>query len=159
MCIRDSCLQVLKDEYGRAMDIEVVHATQLLSRLLKKKVVTFESEVKVRAAYHDPCMLGRWCEVYEQPRRLLAALPGFEMLEFQRNRENSWCCGAGGGVKAGKPELAAWTAAERMEEAKAVGAEAVVTACPHCEGNFAGLTDLPVYDIFELLASGMGEVV
>jgi Fe-S oxidoreductase len=153
------CLQVLRDEYGQAMDLKVVHATELLARLLKKKELSLTGEAKVKAAYHDPCMLGRWCEVYEQPRKLLAALPGFEMLEFQRNRENSWCCGAGGGVKAGKPDLAEWTAAERLEEARAVGAEAVVTACPHCEGHFAGLGDLPVYDIFELLASGLGEVV
>jgi len=153
------CLQVLKDEYGQAMDIKVVHATELLAKLLKKRKLEFAGEASLKAAYHDPCMLGRWCEVYEQPRKLLSALPGFEMLEFQRNRENSWCCGAGGGVKAGKPELAEWTAAERMEEARAVGAEAIVTACPHCESHFAGQGDLPVYDIFELLALGMGEVI
>jgi Fe-S oxidoreductase len=153
------CLQALRDEYGRAMDVEVVHATEVLARLLKKKKLEFKGGARVKAAYHDPCMLGRWCEVYEQPRKLLAALPGFEMLEFQRNRENSWCCGAGCGVKAGKPDLAAWTAEERLEEARAVGAEGIVTACPHCDDHFTGVGDLPVYDIFELLASGLGEVV
>ncbi len=153
------CLQVLKDEYAPAMDMEVVHATQILARLLKKKEIDFGGKAEIKAAYHDPCMLGRWCEVYEQPRKLLAALPGFEMLEFERSRENSWCCGAGGGVKAGKPDLADWTAAERLEEARAVGAEAIVTACPHCESHFAGQGGLPVYDIFELLAAGLEEVV
>jgi Fe-S oxidoreductase len=153
------CLQVLSSEYTRVMDLEVVHVTELLAKLLKKKKLEFKGEARLKAAYHDPCMLGRWCEIYEQPRKLLAAVPGFEMLEFERNMENSWCCGAGGGVKAGKPDLADWTLAERLEEARAVGAEAIVTACPHCEGHFAGQGDLPVYDIFELLAEGMGEVV
>jgi Fe-S oxidoreductase len=153
------CLQVLSGEYTRVMDLEVVHVTELLAKLLKKKKLEFKGEARLKAAYHDPCMLGRWCEIYEQPRKLLAAVPGLEMLEFERNMENSWCCGAGGGVKAGKPDLADWTVAERLEEARAVGAEAIVTACPHCEGHFAGRKDLPVYDIFELLAEGMGEVV
>jgi len=153
------CLQVLSGEYTRVMDLEVVHVTELLAKLLKKKKLEFKGEARLKAAYHDPCMLGRWCEIYEQPRKLLAAVPGLEMLEFERNMENSWCCGAGGGVKAGKPDLADWTVAERLEEARAVGAEAIVTACPHCEGHFASRKDLPVYDIFELLAEGMGEVV
>ncbi len=153
------CLQALRDEYGKAMDLKVSHPAELLAKALKKKALRFEGEKALKAAYHDPCMLGRWCEVYEQPRRLLAAVPGLELLEFQRNRENSWCCGAGGGVRAAKPDLAAWTAAERMEEAKAVGAEAIVTACPHCEDHFSASGSLPVYDLFEVLASGLGEVV
>jgi len=153
------CLQALRDEYRRAMDLEVVHPTELLARALKKKALRFEGGTALKAAYHDPCMLGRWCEIYEQPRRLLSAVPGLEVLEFQRNRENSWCCGAGGGVRAAKPDLAAWTAAERMEEARAVGAEAVITTCPHCEDHFAAAGVLPVYDVFELLAAGLREVI
>jgi Fe-S oxidoreductase len=153
------CLQVLSDEYARAMDLEVMHVTELVAKLLKKKEVKFKSEVKIKAAYHDPCVLGRWCEVYEPPRKILGALPGFELVEFERNLENSWCCGSGGGVKAAKPDLADWTAAERLEEARAVGAEAVVTACPHCESHLAGAKDMPVYDVFELLAAGMEEEV
>ena len=152
------CLQVLRDEYGQAMDLEVVHASELLAKMLSKKELTFTGRLAgIKAAYHDPCMLGRWCEIYEPPRKLLSALPGLEVLEFERNMENSWCCGAGGGVKAGKPALADWTAEERMEEARAVGAEAIVTACPHCENHLADRKDLPVYDMFELLASGLGD--
>jgi Fe-S oxidoreductase len=50
-----------------------------------------------------------------------------------RNRENGWCCGAGGGVKEANPDLALWTANERLKEAKATGAEALVISCPWCE--------------------------
>jgi len=151
------CLQVLKDEYSKAMDLEVLHVTQLVSRMLKKGEIELKHEVGVKAAYHDPCMLGRWCEVYNPPRRLLEALPGFELKEFERRLEDSWCCGAGGGVKAADPELAAWTARERVEEARAVGAEAIVTACPHCESHLSEAGDMRVYDLFQLVAAGMGE--
>jgi Fe-S oxidoreductase len=151
------CLQVLSDEYSKAMDLEVMSITQLLSKMLKKGEIELKQEVGIKAAYHDPCMLGRWCDIYNPPRRLLQALPGFEMLEFERKLEDSWCCGSGGGVKACDPELAAWAAQERIEEAKAVGADAIVTACPHCESHFSGAGDLRVYDIFQLVAAGMGE--
>ena len=151
------CLQVLKDEYSKAMDLEVMSVTELLSKKLKKEEIELTQEVDIKAAYHDPCMLGRWCDTYNPPRRLLQALPGFEMLEFERRLEDSWCCGSGGGVKAGDPELAAWAAKERIEEAKAVGAEAIVTACPHCESHLSSTGDLRVYDIFQLVAAGMGE--
>ncbi len=151
------CLQVLKDEYEKYMDMKVVHITELIAKKLKEKKLKFAGEVKMKAAYHDPCMLGRWCEIYNQPRRALNALPGFELVEFERNLENSWCCGAGGGVKAADPDLSAWTAAERMTEARAVGAEAIVTTCPHCEAQFAEAKDLPVYDLYELISQAMGE--
>jgi Fe-S oxidoreductase len=153
------CLQVLRDEYTKAMDLEVTSVTQLLSRMLKKGGIELKQDVGIKAAYHDPCMLGRWCEEYNSPRRLLEALPGFELLEFERKLEDSWCCGSGGGVKTGDPELAAWAAKERVEEAKAVGAEAIVTACPHCESHLSGSGDIRVYDIFQLVAAGMGEEV
>jgi len=146
------CLQVLRDEYSPVMGLEVVHAAEVLAGALKKKAFSSGGERKLRAAYHDPCFLGRWCEIYDAPRRLLSAVPGLELLEFERNLENSWCCGAGGGVKAGRPELSAWTAEERLEEARAVGAEAVITACPHCVQQLEERGALPVYDLYQLLA-------
>lgn len=149
------CLQVFRDEYASAMDIPVLHTTELVSSLLKDGKLKPKKDVGLNAAYHDPCMLGRWCEVYEPPREALGALPGFKLLEFERNYENSWCCGAGGGVRAADPELSRWTAAERLEEAGAAGASAIVTACPHCENQFAGAGDLPVYDICELVAMSL----
>ena len=73
-----------------------------------------------------------------------------------RIREYAWCCGAGGGVMQAYPEFAAWTAGERIKEAKAHGAEAIVTACGWCERSFRdavgeSATNLKVYDIIELV--------
>ncbi len=145
------CLQVLRDEYSRAMDLEVVHATEVLAEALERGDLEVRGDRKLKGAYHDPCFLGRWCEIYEAPRRLLSAVPGLELLEFERSLENSWCCGAGGGVKSGRPELSSWTADERLEEANAVGAEVVITACPHCTQQFEERGRLPVYDIYQVL--------
>jgi Fe-S oxidoreductase len=73
-----------------------------------------------------------------------------------RIKEYTWCCGAGGGVVDAYPEFSEWTAAERIEEAKDTGAEALVTACPWCIRNFMDATrasgdPCPIYDVVELL--------
>ena len=75
---------------------------------------------------------------------------------MERIREYAWCCGAGGGVLEAYPDFAAWTAAERLTEATATGAEAIVSACPWCEGNFADTVKsqdekIKVYDIIDLV--------
>jgi Fe-S oxidoreductase len=76
----------------------------------------------------------RWVDM---PRMILKAIPGLQLKEMYRIGENSLCCGAGGGVKAGYPDFA-WNAAnERLEEAEATGAEIILTACPFCELNMA----------------------
>ncbi len=94
--------------------------------------------------------------IYEPPREILKSIPGLELVEMERVREYSWCCGAGGGVKEAYPDFALWTARERIEEAKATGADAIVTACPWCERNFLDAINgsgekMKVYDIVELV--------
>jgi len=94
--------------------------------------------------------------IYDAPRNLLKAIPGIELSEMERIREYAWCCGAGGGVLEAFPEFSASTAGERIEEAAATGAEAIVTACGWCERNFLDALrenpgDMKVYDIVELI--------
>ena len=79
-----------------------------------------------------------------------------ELVEMERIREYSWCCGAGGGVREAYPEYSNWTASERIAEAKATGAEALVSACPWCERNFLDAIEslgdsMKVYDIVDLV--------
>ena len=79
---------------------------------------------------------------------------------MDRNREAAWCCGAGGGVREAYPEFSAWTAGERIEEAKVTGADAIVTACPGCEQNFidavaADGAKMKVFDVVELVAQAL----
>jgi Fe-S oxidoreductase len=98
---------------------------------------------------------GAW-GVYDAPRDVLKSIPGLTLVEMERIREYAWCCGAGGGVLEAYPDFAAWTAAERLTEAKATGAEAIVSACPWGEGNFADTVKsqnekMKVYDIVDLV--------
>ena len=77
-------------------------------------------------------------------------------MEMERIREYAWCCGTGGGVQEAYPDFAAWTAAERLNEAKVTGAEAIVSACPWCERNFVDTVKsqdekIEVYDIVDLV--------
>jgi Fe-S oxidoreductase len=94
--------------------------------------------------------------VYEPPREVLKSIFGLEVVEMERIREYAWCCGAGGGVKEAYPDFSLWTARERVDEAKATGAEAIVTACGWCERNFIDAINrngekMKVYDILELV--------
>jgi Fe-S oxidoreductase len=92
--------------------------------LIKEGKSKFTKKVPLKVTYHDPCHLGRHLHddgVYEPPREVLKSIPGIELVEMERNRENAWCCGAGGGVSQANTELALWTANERLKEARATG--------------------------------------
>jgi len=94
--------------------------------------------------------------VYDTPRNIIRSIPGVELVEMYRTREYAWCCGAGGGVIDAYPDFAQWTGAERLNEAKAVGAEAIVSACGWCKRNFLNSAketgdEINILDIIELV--------
>ncbi len=98
--------------------------------------------------------------IYNAPRNILKSIPGIELVEMQRIREYSWCCGAGGGVREAYPDFSRWTASERIAEAKTTGAEAIVSSCPWCEVNFKDAVDstgdkIKVFDISELVQQAL----
>ena len=118
-----------------------------VEKKIKSQIIVYEPK---RPRYN-----GAW-GVYDPPREILRSIPGVELVEMERIREYSWCCGAGGGVREAYPEFSMWTAAERIAEAKATGAQALISACPWCERNFmdaiGALGDtMQVYDIVELV--------
>lgn len=140
------------------MKFEVLHMVEYLDQLIKEGRIKFTREVPMKVTYHDPCHLGRHMDpgIYEPPRDVLKSLPGIELIEMERIRENSWCCGAGAGVSQAYPDFALWTANERLKEANATGATALVTSCPWCEGNFKDAIreygeKIEVYDIAEIV--------
>jgi Fe-S oxidoreductase len=157
--------KVLYDKYNLKGDLEVLHITEFIARLVKEGKLKLNKKVNLNVTYHDPCHLGRLGEpwihwkgkkipgekfvfdppkkyrrgtngVYESPRDILNGIPGVKLTEMVRIKEYAWCCGAGGGVNESNPEFALWTAKERLEEAESTGAEAIVTACPWCEKTF-----------------------
>jgi Fe-S oxidoreductase len=157
--------KVLYDKFDLKGNLEVLHISEYIDRLIKAKKITLKKKVNLNVTYHDPCRLGRLGEpwihwqgkkipgdrfvfdppkeyrrgtkgIYEPPRDILKSIPGIKLTEMTRIKEYSWCCGAGGGVNESNPDFATWTAQKRIEEAVSTGAEALVTACPWCEKTF-----------------------
>jgi Fe-S oxidoreductase len=124
----------LKNEYPQfGGDWDVLHHSQLLLELIEAGRLRPKKGLGYRVTYHDPCTLGRYNGVYEPPRQVLAAL-GAELVEMPRNRDNSLCCGAGGGriwMKELKAEDSARPSEMRIDEAVALGGiDYFVVACP-----------------------------
>jgi len=141
------CLKTFEKNYPD-MGVELVHATQFLTRLGN---MTLKKE-NLKAAYHDPCHLGRDLGIYDEPRAVLSEVA--DIKEMKREREQAWCCGSGGGVKSAFDDFALWSATERLKEAKEAGAEALVSACPFCKRNLkeaAEKEEIEVYDVVELV--------
>ncbi len=157
--------KVLYEKFNLKGNLEVLHITEYLARLIKEGKLKPKKKVEMTVTYHDPCHLGRMGEpyihwngkevideirtfdppkeyrrgtygVYEPPREVLKSIPSLRLVEMDRIKEYAWCCGAGGGVNETNPEFSMWTAQERIKEAEQTGATAIVTACPWCIKNF-----------------------
>ncbi len=130
------CFSTLTHEYADALNAEVKHVLEFVDELIQEGKLTFTKNLDLDVTYHDPCHVGRYCDVYEPPRRILEALPGVTLKEMERIREWSFCCGAGGGCRTAFPEdIAGFSAIKRLEEAFDTGTRTLVTACPFCEQN------------------------
>jgi heterodisulfide reductase subunit D len=124
----------------------------------------FNHALSKKVTYHDPCHLGRHCGLYQPPREVLKRIPGIELVEMERVKENSRCCGAGGGLKAGFPELQAQISVTRVKEAERTGADFLVSTCPFCYqglqlGINAAESSLKMCDLTELVVEAQGKGV
>ena len=131
------CYHTFKNEYPEFMvDFEVVHISQYLFELIDQGRIELTKEYRKNATYHDPCYLGRHNDIYDEPREILKKIPGLELDEMPESREDSLCCGGGGGriwMETPKDERFSDL---RLEQAREVEAEVLVTACPYCITNF-----------------------
>ncbi len=154
------CNSVLREEYEElgGLEAEVMHSLELVDELIDSGDIKLKNKVNRKVTYHDPCHLGRFTGVYDAPRSILEAIPGVELVEMPRNRANSFCCGAGAGVRTAYPEFANWVATERVKEAASTGADTLVTACPFCEQNLGEVKKpkMELLDILELVRESMG---
>jgi len=136
----------------------VIHYTELLDDLLRQGKIKPVRRLDCTVTYHDPCYLGRFNGVYDAPRRVLSAL-GVNLVEMPRCRENSFCCGAGGGRIFLEETIGKRVNVERTEQALATGAKTVAVGCPFCmtmmtDGTKAKDVEgsLQVRDLAELVA-------
>ena len=156
------CQAMYNQYYEGSFDAR--HYTQVLDELLAAGALTPTAEVPRKVAYHDPCYLGRHGGVYEEPRRVLQAIPGLEYIELPRNRERSLCCGGGGGGIWSEVPVQQRLGVLRVKEAQEAGAEVIATACPYCTimledaVKALGLEgEIEILDVAELLHESVGE--
>jgi heterodisulfide reductase subunit D len=150
----------------------ITYESMPLSAFLRDKIkegaVEFKRPINYKVTYHDPCHNGRhlmhlkgrdWA--FEAPRQVLQSIPGIKFQDMVRNRALQRCCGAGGGVKAGIPDLALDCAKARVRDAEEIGAEIIASTCPFCrrnimDGRNAANSSIKMLDVVELMAASMG---
>jgi Fe-S oxidoreductase len=160
------CCSMLKKEYAEAatgLKPRVLHFVEFLEKLVTQEKLSFPKKKTLTVAYHDPCHLGRHLGVFDAPREILQSLPGITLVERAATRENTICCGAGGGMRifAGG-SIAEDIGFKAVMDAQQAGAEAIVTACPFCELNLEAAakrldSPMPVYDIIDLVSEALGK--
>jgi len=129
------CYRTMKLDYPKIvgdLGFEVIHVSEFLANIIEKEQLEFPEVFKdKKVVYHDPCRLGRHMGVYDAPRSVIKNIPETDLLEMERNRENSLCCGVNSWLNCGK--VSKQIQLDRLTEAKATGAEWLITACPKCQ--------------------------
>jgi heterodisulfide reductase subunit D len=152
-----SCYQTWREHYKT--DLELLHSTQYIKRLIEDGALTLK-DVNTTVTYHDPCDLGRNAGVYDEPRQLLKSIPGLTVVELEKNRDQSVCCGGGGNLEIADSTLSGTMAQKKIEEIQQTGATTVVTSCQQCVRTIKSRVrrqkaDLNVLDITELVVQAM----
>jgi Fe-S oxidoreductase len=158
------CFNTIANEYPQlGGNYEVIHHTQLLSRLVEQGKLTPAGEVKEKITYHDPCFLGRHNKIYTPPRQIIDAVPGTTAEEMHRCKNRGFCCGAGGARMWMEERIGKRINTERIDEALALDPDTVSTACPYClvmlgdavaakKSSGEAKESLEVVDVAQLLA-------
>ena len=150
------CFTTIGRDYAQSgFELVMVHHTQLLNQLVREKRLVPINKSTTTMTYHDPCYLGRHNEIYEPPRELLGAT-GVTITEMPRNKERSFCCGAGGGRMWMEEKIGTRINLNRVDEAIATGAQEIAVACPFCrvmtgDGVIARDSKVEVLDVAQAL--------
>lgn len=156
------CFNVIKNEYSQFdAHFDVLHHSQLIQQLLLDERIKPSRSFDQLVTYHDSCYMGRYNEVYDEPRRALRSVPGLKIKEMERSKRQGFCCGAGGGRMWLEEDLGSRINQNRVEEAVATGATTVATNCPFCLTMIRdGISELKVegveaLDIAEIVANSL----
>ena len=153
------CYHTFKNEYPEfKVNFEVVHISQYLFQLINEGRLKPTKEYGKKVTYHDPCYLGRHNGIYDEPREVLKQVPGLELSEMTESREDSLCCGMGGGRIWLETPMSERFSNIRLQQAIGIGAEVLATSCPYCitqfEDSRLNLKDsevIQIKDITEIL--------
>jgi Fe-S oxidoreductase len=153
------CYHTFKNEYPEfKVNFEVVHISQYLFQLINEGRLKPTKEYGKKVTYHDPCYLGRHNGIYDEPREVLKKIPGLELSEMAESREDSLCCGMGGGRIWLETPMSERFSNIRLQQAIGIGAEVLATSCPYCisqlEDSRLALKDsevIQIKDITEIL--------
>ncbi|TET67808.1 MAG: (Fe-S)-binding protein [Candidatus Zixiibacteriota bacterium] len=152
-------LKKLYPEQFGAVSYSVLHLSELIAENLDKFKL---NEIKSRITFQDPCRLGRYLDIYEAPRKVMSAIPGAQFQEMQRSGKKAVCCGTSAWTNCDSysKQIQSW----RLKEAKGVGADILVTACPKCQIHFRCANkneengkniDIEIKDLVSLFASAL----
>ncbi|MHA2032848.1 MAG: (Fe-S)-binding protein, partial [Candidatus Kariarchaeaceae archaeon] len=155
----------IKNDYTLPSGTEVVHYTLFLDQLIKEGRLKFKDTATDKfVTYHDACYLGRHNEIYNQPRKVLEAIPGIKLTEMENNRELAICCGGGGGNVWAETKVDERLSIPRLNEALETGATTLATACYFCLSMFEDAVkvtnhdnDISVKDIAEIVSEAIIE--
>jgi len=158
------CYHTFKEEYPEfGGNFEVIHSSVYLAELIKEGKLKLTKELNKKVTYHDPCCLGRYADIYDEPRQILESIPGLELVEMRDTRENALCCGGCAGRIWQETKKGERFSDLRLEQATEVGAEILAIPCPYCMLNFddSVLTMdkadvIEVRDISELVLEALG---
>ncbi len=127
------CFNTLKNEYKDfGGQYEVVHHSQFISQMIREGKLKPATALNAKVTFHDSCYLGRWNNVYEQPRSVLQSVPGVQFVEMKNHHDQSMCCGAGGGRMWMEETIGKRVNVTRTEQALDTGASIIATSCPFC---------------------------
>ncbi|MBN2106264.1 MAG: 4Fe-4S dicluster domain-containing protein [Deltaproteobacteria bacterium] len=128
------CLNALKNEYPQhGTNFEVVHHSQLILQLIEQGRINLKpASQSMKVCYHDSCFLGRYNDIYDQPRKVLTSIKGISLVEMDRNRDRAFCCGAGGGRMWMEEHHGKRINEMRTDMALDKNPDAIATACPYC---------------------------
>lgn len=165
---------MLKKEYSKFAEVglgsdgnplevnfEVYHHTEVIAELVKSGKIKLKEALAEKITYHDSCFLGRYNEIYAQPRDVIKAIPGTEYVEMSRNHATSFCCGAGGARMFIEEHIGTRVNQFRTKDAQSTGATKICTACPFCltmlsdGADELGIENLKTFDIAEYVVNAM----